>query len=225
VLTRKEAARQKRELDREIRKELKRQARARVLGLKDAIREARSSRRDKLRGIVTSCREWRREAKARIAHMRAQARVELRNKAAAERDGARLLCASNRARIATGTKDALARARAEHAAERKFQADLRRIERGNRERERQWRPRRTRAEAIRESDDEVRVNIPPELVPLWERVKGGIRGGDRKSRTEAFLQYVEENPQEALEASGDRTDALIAELEAEMRGPRRRRVA
>jgi hypothetical protein len=47
-----------------------------------------------------------------------------------------------------------------------------------------------------ESDEEVLTNIPAELVPLWQTVRRGIRGSARQSRTEEFLRYVEEHPDE-----------------------------
>ena len=56
----------------------------------------------------------------------------------------------------------------------------------------------TKRERRSESDDEVLYNIPPELVPTWEHVKRGIRGNDRKSRTEAFLEWVELHPSEIV---------------------------
>ena len=49
-----------------------------------------------------------------------------------------------------------------------------------------------------ESDEEVRNNIPPELVPTWEVEKRGIKGNPRKSRTEAFLEWVEQHPTEIV---------------------------
>lgn len=51
-----------------------------------------------------------------------------------------------------------------------------------------------------ESDDEVRQNIPPDLVPLYNRVRTGIKKCAGKTRTEAFLEYVEEHPHEGAEA-------------------------
>src|SRR6185295_17647714 len=75
------------------------------------------------------------------------------------------------------------------------------------------RPGVARAVARGESDDEVRANIPPDLVPLFERVKRGIKGSARESRTEAFLRYVEEHPREQFAAVDDATDALIREME------------
>ena len=41
------------------------------------------------------------------------------------------------------------------------------------------------------------------------------------SRTEAFLNYAEENPDDVLAAADDKTDALIRELEAQHREARR----
>jgi hypothetical protein len=79
----------------------------------------------------------------------------------------------------------------------------------------------TRIERQAESDDEVRSNIPPELVALFERVKRGIKASPCMSRTEAFLHYAEENPDDVLVATEDKTDALIRELEAQYNEARR----
>jgi hypothetical protein len=52
-------------------------------------------------------------------------------------------------------------------------------------------------------------------------VKRGIKASPRMSRTEAFLHYAEENPDDVLAAVDDKTDALIRELEAQHRDARR----
>jgi len=49
-----------------------------------------------------------------------------------------------------------------------------------------------------ESDDEVLKNIDPSLHPLFHRVKGTLRNNSRMSRTEAFMQYVHDHPDEAI---------------------------
>ena len=103
---------------------------------------------------------------------------------------------------ARGIKDSILRARTELHAEKEA-------------------PRVTRIERQAESDDEVRSNIPPELVALFERVKRGIKASPRMSRTEAFLHYAEENPDDVLVATEDKTDALIRELEAQYSEARR----
>lgn len=51
-----------------------------------------------------------------------------------------------------------------------------------------------------ESDDEVRQNIPEHLIPLFNRLRPGLKKCAGKSRTEAFLQYVEEHPGEDIES-------------------------
>lgn len=67
--------------------------------------------------------------------------------------------------------------------------------------------RRRAIEAIQESDSAVETEIlamTPELLPVWQQVKRGIKGGPRKSRAEAFFQYAEENAGEV--------QAILAEL-------------
>ena len=65
--------------------------------------------------------------------------------------------------------------------------------------------------------DEVRGNIPPELVALFERVKRGVKASPRMSRTQAFLHYTEENQEEVLEAISDTTEEMVRQLEEEHR--------
>jgi SAM-dependent methyltransferase len=53
----------------------------------------------------------------------------------------------------------------------------------------------------RETDEEVRQNLSPSQRVLFDRVRGMIKGNDHMSRTEAFLQYAEEHPDEEAEAA------------------------
>lgn len=83
------------------------------------------------------------------------------------------------------------------------------------------RARLRRAESIKESDDEVRRNLSPDLARVWNRVKhtAGMRGGKRISRTERFLQWVHDNSaavERMLDEEGQRaTRAVREETEAE----------
>ena len=54
-----------------------------------------------------------------------------------------------------------------------------------------------RRERQQESDEAVRRNVGLELADVFDKVKGGIKGGPRRTRTEAFLEWVESNPDEA----------------------------
>jgi len=58
------------------------------------------------------------------------------------------------------------------------------------------RVRDARRERQSESDDEVRQNIPAGLVKVFDKVRRHIKGSERRSRTEAFLEWAEENPEE-----------------------------
>lgn len=69
-----------------------------------------------------------------------------------------------------------------------------------------------RAEARGESDSEVERNIEPELIPIWLHVKRHIRGTDRMSRTEAFLHWVEENPDEIYAVLSEQSEKELRRL-------------
>jgi hypothetical protein len=217
--TRAQAAADRRQLMREINRDHRRKAKEKIASLRVQLREARHRRKFALRDAKERCRAERIAARERARAMRLRVLEELREAMRAERGGARQACAV-RLGEARAIKDDIQRSRAELLAERKYQADLHRIERANRKR-RQEAPRMTRIERQGESDDEVRGNIPPDLVPLFERVKRSIKASPRMSRTEAFLHYAEEHPDEVLVAIDDKTDALIRELEGQERQARR----
>jgi hypothetical protein len=219
MLTRAEGRRQRREIMKEIAREHRREQREKLAHLRQELRDARALRQTALRQAKDRCRTDRLAARARARELRARLLAELRQAVRAERTRAKEDCAAGLAE-ARAIADNVQRARAELAAERKYRRDLARIERANRQRFKETR-RATSAERRGESDDEVRGNIPPELLPLWERVKRSIRGSSRMSRTEAFLEYAEEHPSEVLEVLEDRTDALVRELEAKEREARR----
>ena len=88
--------------------------------------------------------------------------------------------------------------------------------------QRKGKGRRTRAEAREEDDHAVEANLPPSLVPVFRKVKSRIKGGPRKSRTEAFLEWAEEHPDEAIEvqqAAADKdVEAWVREYEQQGQG-------
>jgi hypothetical protein len=211
-------------LFREIEREHRRKAREKLADLRAQIRSARMQRRTAIKNAKERCRSERLAARERARALRIRGLAELREAARLERQAARDVCllSKNEAR----KKDEIERRRGELAAEAKYQADMRRIERSNKSRRREH-PHVTYIERRAESDDTVRANISPDLVPLFERVKRGIKSTPRASRTEIFLKYAEEHPDEVLDVIEDKTDALIRDLEAhyrtEMRVPSRRR--
>ena len=73
-----------------------------------------------------------------------------------------------------------------------------------------------RAEQQDEADEVVERNIEHELVPIWHRVKHKIVETGRKSRTEAFLEWVAEHESEVyamLESESDRYERQLAQQE------------
>ena len=152
--------------------------------------------------------------------LRVRVLAELRETIRSERANARQSCSAGLS-AARAIKDDVERARAKLAAERAYEAELRRIELANKQRRREEPRGARRGERRSESDDEVRSNLPSEFVPLFERVKSSVRGSDRMSRTEAFMKYAEEHPKDVLEAFDDKTETMIRELERQEREARR----
>ncbi len=217
--TAKQAKADRRELLRAVDKDYRRKERAKVTNLGAALRKLRAHQEAALKATAEHCRAERHA----LAEKRAAALAALREALRAERAAARRTCALRKDDARARLTDDIERARAELEAERKYQTDLRRIERGNHA-ARRGAPRTSRAERRSESDDEVRVNLPPELVPLFEKVRRGIKGSARVSRTEAFLQYAEEHPREVLAVLDDQADALVREMEEKQRrAPRPRK--
>lgn len=150
--------------------------------------------RSELQGTRTTCKKKKTAAKRKAA--------ELREKRRALVEACRAASAEGRAKVASA-REALAAFRAEQrttpaAASSKL--------------------RRTSAESRAESDEEVARNIEPELAVVWRRVKKTIRGSDRRSRTEAFLEWCEANPAEVeriqWEAAERDVDRMVREYNA-----------
>lgn len=175
-------------VDRE--REHARKQRARLAELRAAIRGLRAERKAAMAAVVQSCRAHR----AALKDGSKLLREELRRKVAEERAAARSDCAAAKVAARTAATTEGARRRDELRAERAYQAQLRDLAK------RHPSPPRARRG---ESDDEVRANLPPELVPVFERARSHARATDRASRTENFLRWVEEDPETVLQIQDD----------------------
>jgi hypothetical protein len=193
--------------------------REKLAALRAHLRDARARRADALAIVSERCRAERLAVRERVAAMRATAREGASHEVHAERRAARDACRLRQAE-ARAIAEPIAKARAERDAELAFRADMRRTERANRQRSQET-PRTSRSERREESDDAVRANLPPELVAVFNRVKGSIRGSDRISRTEAFLAWAENHPSEVFEAIEAKTEAMIRDLERRERAAAR----
>lgn len=204
----------KKALHKEIDKDLRNKDREKIRALNQRLKLSREGI-PTLRSVRAQCKADRLAALERARQIRAKAKTA----AQAERQAAKSRCSLSVHEVRTHRHTA-ASLRAELKSERKAQADLRRIKRSHSARLKGLRkifPSTHRAE----SDDEVRQNIAPELVPLFNRVRRAIRGTPRESRTEAFLRYAEEHPREAYAGSEEATNALVRDLERQQRAGRR----
>lgn len=195
----------------ELRAELRRRDRETLARLRAELDAARVQKRDRLRAVGAACRAQRDELSRRARELRA----ELAQVRAAEQ-GRRAGCRFARAEVRAEGGAAVGRGRAKVGAEREHQRALALHEKPREAfgvaRVRGASQRRA-AERASESDDEVRGNIPPELVPLFERVRRSMRATPRMSRTEAFLHYAEEHPDEAYLAIDEQAAHELARLE------------
>jgi hypothetical protein len=198
-----QAKRQRAALMRDVARELKRGNRKKLVALRDRLHTAKAERRAAHRQALAQCRA----SRAPLPTVK-QLAAELR---AAKRDAKSACDLDLAAARALGGK--VKRARAELASEKKYQRELQRIERGNRAKLKAARTPGLARARTSQSDDEVRQNIPPELAALFERVKRSIRGSERKTRTEAFLEYAEEHPDEEWAALEGSVDRAIEEME------------
>jgi hypothetical protein len=213
VRSRRDPGLDKRALSREIDADLRRKDRQKLADLRAALRAARGRRKHLTHESKSACRHDRQAAIARAKELRRRALEAAR----AVRVAARTRCSSS-AGESQALKTEIERLRAELRAEEHHQQSLRRIVRGSRAK----RPSVHKAAVYRgESDDEVRHNIPSDLVPLFNRLRRSIRGSARRSRTEEFLEYVEAHPNEQYEDIDDKTDSLVRELERQQRAGRR----
>lgn len=184
--------------------------RARLKKLRGEIAEVKKRKKGALRLVVQRCRSRRRELAARVKEFRAQERERINQEVEAMRKQARDTCEARKQAVAAVAKTEEQKRRETLRAERGLQRELRETARHLRRREQAFKL--TGAERQRESDDEVERNIDAELVPIWRKVKRGIKGNEHKTRTEAFLQWVEENPGEIVALQEKAAERELREL-------------
>ena len=68
-------------------------------------------------------------------------------------------------------------------------------------------------ERWRERSEAVEAGLEPHLVPLWRRIRDGVKGSNCDERLTKFNEYVEAHPDEALaaleRAAEQKLDALL----------------
>lgn len=196
--------------------------RAEVERLRTLLKGARRRRREALQQAATSCRRLRLAARVRVRELRARELAALRQRSLEIRGQARAQCQARQHRIKQAGHGAAERVRRQLLETQQLQAQLRRLElAASRKRARLV----SRHERLQESDDAVRSNLPPELQRVWAKVKRTIKTGPRTTRTEAFLEWAEANPEEVLALQSHDAEREVRQLVKEYERAERKRHA
>lgn len=165
-----------------------------------ARRKQLKERLVELAALIHNAREIRREAIKAV-------KLDCREKRIALRES----CGRRAERAKAGGESDVQRLKRQTRELRSTDRTIRAVDSGGRIK------RSTAAERRQESDDEVASNLSAELVPVFYEVKKHIKGGPRRTRTESFLEWAEENPDAVLEAQQHSADKYLRELLAEER--------
>lgn len=183
---------------------------------KAELGKAQLARRDALRLAGASCRLDREKTQRQTASTFA-ADVDAARK---KRDGARAAatarCAAGRDSAKEAHEPQISRLSAALNEEQTHQRTMKRNESARTARKKELAKRSGKGSArLAENEEELVGNLSPELVPLWNRVKGQIHGGPRRSRLEAFMEYVHEHPDELAQVQEELAERELRRLERE----------
>ena len=191
----------RRKTQREIAEHLRQQDREGLAALRAKIDAAKAERRVMVRAAREACRT----ALLSVRQSQAAERRRLTLEHQAEREHGRVVCVTGKAAAKEQGHELERRAKRTLRDERVFQRQIRRA--GKKP------PERTTArERAQEDDDAVRNNLPPELGPVFDKHRRSFKGSPRRSRTEAFLEWAEENPDEVLAVQQGEADRELKEL-------------
>lgn len=167
---------------------------AAVAKKKKALKEARTGKRSAMKEARTACKIDREKTKesTRTAYKRTVEKARAKRDVA--RAGARERCTAGVKKVVDEYDPKIKKVSGELGEERKHQREIQRIEAANKDREKK-RPKKTAGERLQEHDEEVIKNLPPELIPVWHTFKYKAKGSKRRSRYEAFMDYLHDNPQ------------------------------
>jgi hypothetical protein len=191
----------RRKLQREIAADLRQKDRDSLAALRAKIDAAKAQRRQMVRAAREACGIALLSVRERQAAERRRLTIEHQT----ERERGRIACATGKTEAKTQGHEL------EHAAqrtlreERIFQSQIRRA--GKKPSERS-----TARERAQEDDDAVRNNLPAELIPVFDKHRRSFKGSARRSRTEQFLEWAQENPDEVLAVQQADADKAFKDL-------------
>ncbi|HKY34436.1 MAG TPA: hypothetical protein VJN18_00740 [Polyangiaceae bacterium] len=191
----------RRKLQRELAEHLRQKDREALAALRTKIDAAKTERRQMVRAAREACRT----ALLTVRERQAAERRRLTLEHQAEREHGRVACVTGKAEAKERGHGLENAAKSHLREERVFQRQIRQAGRKPPERS-------SARERGQEDDDAVRNNLPPELIPVFDRHRRSFKGSPRRSRTEQFLEWAEENPGEVLAVQQGEADRAFKEL-------------
>ena len=199
--------------EREARKVEAKIRRDTIRDLRARIRAAREQKRAALRSVRAGCRGARKRLRGKVKAARVAAAERLRLEIADMRAAARGRCKLRVEKVRALGKTKLRTRQAILDQQLILNAEIKAA--GHRLRKAHF---QRAVEVRQESDDEVEGNLPSDLWGVWRQVRAQFKARERMSRTEAFLHWAEENPDEVVVLQNmqndQATELMIAELEA-----------
>lgn len=189
-----------------------------IPALREAIKGAKKHRRDRLKACASQCKA----RKARLAKAADNARAQLRVRIDKLKETTRAACKSCRV-TKPADLDRLEALLGQLDAERHEIARLRRLAAHKSEHGKAGGKRS--AELRAESDEEVQRNIgdDPLLLAAWDKYKRTIKPAPHRTRSEAFLEWVHDNPGALAEVQAATERQYDQEAEAMLKGLRGRK--
>ena len=219
AITAAQVKKQRAQLRRELEKDQRKAARAELAELVKRLRAAKAERKRLLRGARAVCRRARVEVQPKAKAIRARHLLAARDEVAALRASAAGVCRTAQHRAEARAASSRARAGAALDAAQRYQGELARAAK---------RPKADRAAVARaaverahESDDEVRNNLPDELHAVWEARASKTKPSERRTRTEAFLEWAHDHPADVQTLMTRALERDIAKLERDEAAQRR----
>lgn len=207
----------KRQLRKELERDFRDKQKKKLAKLREGVKQAKAAKRARMKAVTRGCAKARKATAQYIAAERKRERERIN----AERDRLqaqdRAACEVRRGKVSKRAVGRVDKAEGELRAERGRQrtysiytkpAKLGRAPGGTRK------PRKA-SERARESDEQVARNLPPELLPVWQRVKRRIKATDKMTRTEAFMQWVHDHSAEVQEIEAQEAERGVDEWVAQ----------
>lgn len=188
--------------------------RAAIQTKKKALREAKQNKREAVKAARETCKLDRKRTQETSRETYKRTIVRARAKRDQKRQEARARCQTGLQSAEDTYGPRVTKTAAALAEERRHQKEIAQIDAANADRAKK-RQKATAAERLAEADEEVTRDLPAELVPVWHAVKGSIKSSKRRSRREAFLQMVHDDPELVARVHQRIASAEVERLERE----------